>query len=298
MKFQPRVVGKEGRKPFTKSMDAVGLWENGGTGLEFDVKKVFDSVIWDRVDRVLKADRTMRPSAELPLLRLVLLDSALRSRAEQDDELPGQIQVAIYNVAQYELDADMAMNAELAKYADLFPAVMNGLDDPLTPSPHDFQKSLDSFDGYSLDRDMEILAPRMRALLRLFPEKRDVIFKKIDELQFWDKGMKGARELSAVPGEALNYLPGILAHLAVIFPERKEEILELIRPRWRQLQDRLTSWGNQLDIELDHPEPTMQPGSKSVTSYVDNILGMAYLAELSQVKTLSTPSKLPERLVS
>lgn len=298
MKLKRGIVS-EGRRQLMKSVEAVRAAEQGDPALEFDVLKVISPQIWDRIDKILRSDRHDRSSDELPLLRLAVFDLARRLKAEQDDDLPGQVQYSIYNLARHVFDSDIVMNTELAKYVDLFPRVLDGLDDLFSPLHHDFDKSLASFDRFSrIDLDTELLAPRMRGLLQLFPKKRDSIFQKIDQLQFWQKGMKGARELSVVPGEALNHLPAILASLAVIFPERKEDILEVIRPRWNELTRRLTSWGNSLDMELDDPDPDQRPGRQSVTAYVDNIMGMAFLADLSQQKSLVLSRKLPERLVT
>lgn len=294
-----RDAGLEGRKRRLRTAEVAGRSEQVDPGLEFDAKKVIEKEIWDRVDRCLNAHRDTRPSDELAFLRLAVFDLERRLRAEQDDELPAQIQLAIFNVARHEVDPDIAVNTELAKYIDLFPEVMSGLDEPLAPTPHDLDKSLASFDGYSrIDHDIELLAPRMRALVQLFPEQQDLIFQKIEQLHFFEKAMKGAQELSQVPGEALNHLPAVLANLAVIFPERKEDILEIIRPRWNILQARLKAWGNLLNMELDDPDPDQRPLSPAVITYVDNVLGMAYLANLSQSKSLSASPKLPERLVT
>lgn len=289
----------EGRKRRLRTAEVAGRSEQVDPGLEFEVKKIVEKEIWDRVDRCLNASRDMRPSDELPFLRLAVFDLERRLRAEQDDELPAQIQLAIFNVARHEVDPDIAVNTELAKYEDLFPEVISGLDDPLAPVPHDLDKSLTSFDGFSqIDHDIELLAPRMRALVQLFPDQKELIFQKMEQLQFWDKALKGAQDLSQVPGEALNHLPAILANLAVIFPDRKEELLDIIRPRWNQLTGRLTAWGRLLNMELDDPDPDNRPGRQSVNAYVDNILGMAYLADLSQSKMLQTTPKLPERLIT
>lgn len=295
-----RDIAPEARRRSMKSVEAVGAAEQVDPGLEFDVLKVVPPKIWDRVDTILRSDRYDRSSDELPFLRLAVFDLARRLKAEQDDDLPGKVQVDIYNFARHDIHPDIVMNTELAKYVDLFPRVLDGLDELLSPFHHDFDKSLTSFDGYThrIDHFIALLAPRMKALVQLFPEKRDEIFQKIEQLQFWEKGLKGAQMLSQVPGDALNDLPAILASLAVIFPERKEDILEVIRPRWNELTRRLTSWGNVLDMELDDPHPDQQPDRQSVTAYVDNIMGMAFLADLSQVKSLSTPPKLPERLTA
>lgn len=234
-----RDTGLEGRKRRLRAAEVVGRSEQVDPGLEFDALQVIGRKVWKRVDRCLKAYKDMRSTDELPFLRLSVFDSELRLRAEQDDELPGQIQLAIFNVARHEVDPDIAVNTELAKYVDLFPEVMSGLDEPLAPVPHDLDKSLAPFDGFWVDHDIEILAPRMRALIQLFPEQRDLIFQKMEQLQFWEHALRGAQDLSKVPGEALNHLPAIVANLAFIFPDRKADLLELIRPRWNQLTGRL-----------------------------------------------------------
>lgn len=273
-----------------KAREAGSVELNDTQELEFDPKQVVPKEIWDRIDWFLKTDMSYRETTQLPLLCLALLDKELSIRVRQDEDLVSQIQIDIDNRHTRWPDADIAVNADLAKYADLFPDVLNGLDGPLAPIPHDFKKSLESFDEIHLVAEgIASIAPRFRALLQLFPEKTSLILQKMEEKNFWEEGMEGARQLVH---QRSDKLPAVLADLAIIFPEHREEILEVVRPWWAELRSRIKSWGRRLDIALDDPDTRR---FNDVMSYVDSVLGMAALAQLFQQTGLGSAPPLPKR---
>lgn len=282
----------------SKSAEALRR-ESSGTDLEFDPLRVVPTFIWDRIDTYPIRDRSLRSSAELPLLRLALVKPELKKMAVQDPELIAEIQVEISTNSRGILDPDAYMNTELGRYAELFPDVLQGLDEPLAPYPHDFNKSIESWSAHNyIVRDIALFAPQVKALLQLFPEKRSVIYEKIESFEFWDKGIEQATRISHLPGQVLDTLPAILADLVFIFPDKKADILEVVRPVWGKLQKRMVTWGHMLDADFDAQDPMDRPMSSSVTAYVDNILGMAELARLSHEQFSSSPQPLPTRLVA
>lgn len=288
-----------GKRP--KAAEMVGRPEPIEPVLEFDPLKIVPPEIWRRVNQLLQMDKSSRPPEIFPLLRLAEFDSELKGRVQQDPDFADQIQSEIYNVGKYANhgDKDISVNAELARYSSLFPEVLSGLDDDLFPFPHDLQKSLDSFTEY---RGSEYftgeLAQSMAALLQLFPDRKDLVLEKLESIHYWEKTIEETREISRLPGDVVDILPAFLAHLAIIFPDKVEEILGVIQPRWALLQERMEAWGRYIDHEFDSPDVMERPHSATVARYVDNIFGMSILAERSRKRKMRAPQQLPDRLVA
>lgn len=267
--------------------------------LEFDPTKVVPEYTWLLIDSYLKTERVWRSRQTLPFIRLSVLDPELQKRAKQDQDLADEVQSEIYDHVKHEWESDLKVNGELARYASLLPEVLDRLDNSSFPFPHDLQKSLDTLTEYP-SREFYIgqVAMRVKGLIQLFPENRSLIYDKLQTIQMWDKAIQEAREISRLPGQVIDYLPALLANLAIIFPEKIDEILGVIRPHWIDLQQRMQTWGITLGEELDHVDVMDRPRSGELEIYVDNILGMSVLAELSHKKKLSSPQPLPQRLVA
>lgn len=297
MKF--RRPHTEERNQKARSAEMVGLHGEIEPALEFGPREVVLEDVWQRIDGYLNGDKPMLSPETFPFIRLSVLDPELQKKAEQDQDLAGEVQSAIYNRAQSEIEPDFYVNGELAKYAGLFPAVLNGLDESLFPFPHDLQKTLDSFTDYpSREYFIGEFLGKVRGLVQLFPEEKSLIYEKLETIQLWDNAIKQARIISRFRGEVVNHLPSVVANLAIIFPEKTDEILELVRPLWADLQKRLQTWGNSLDAELSSQDPNERPHVDTVGRYVDAILGMVVLAELSHKKKLPASQPLPNRLVA
>lgn len=185
MKFK-RPMSGEGRRRVVKSAELANLREQNETEFEFDPVLAVPAEIWERIDIFLQTERNAKPTTQLPLLRLAVFVPELRRRVEGDSGLVELIQMEIQHTSTEFIDPDLIVNVELATYAELFSKVVKGLDDLPAPIPHDYEKSLETFDRFSPSGiSFFYLAARFKALLQLFPEKKTEILELIQPI--WGK---------------------------------------------------------------------------------------------------------------
>lgn len=288
------------KKEVLKTRDLLARPEE--SRFDFDPDAVVPEEIWQELASFLGQNRSTRPSFEYPLLRLSVFRPEIRERVEQDQDLLNEVEIEIYNKIKEYNNVDFHVNIDVNRYSSLFSEIIEHLDDEQFPFPHDFNKAMQAFDARvdyvgPLNRRIRVLIPGLKALLQLFPEKRDVLLTKAEELNFFSVALKEVQEMSHPPFERIIHLPAFVADLIQIFPDHKAALISIVEPLWKELVHEMKSWGDDIYDLAGKPEPMEQPGEGEVTGYVEGVLGMKYLADVSGREKLSTTRPLPDRSV-
>lgn len=281
MMIEPRA-----RKLRLHTRDLLTEAEPPESELNFNPETEIPAEVWQLIDELLQLEHPLsEASSQAALLPLVQFD---RTRVRQVREKPGLEDGLVRQLHQeYQTNfprirslSSAILLSHMADFLPVFPDLIQRIEtvfewkvDDHFMNVHAGRVILDPNADPSHD-NIIVKTKRVRSLMQMLPQRHPSLVEFAERAQIWELGWTELKRILTGPSPFATHAPQLASDLALIFPEKKQEILELIQPKWEDIKERILRG---LVRSVD------QLGNKAVVTdafarFTNNTMGLTLLA--------------------